>query len=206
MKKYLLLLFMLVLVMQTGFAQQIDSIFADMPENIVPGLSETDKSLLLDNTAPKTVPSVFGEIERIAFKDDFLKIRTSEKGVTQLKLLKMDGGDFVICVVKTICAPACDSDIRFFSTDWKELKKEKFLPAVPANSFIEPKDENKTIGDYAWLLPDIYFVNATFIDGLDDLSMKLDLKNHTSADRFAEMEKAFNNNELLLRWNGRTFE
>ena len=47
MKKYLLLLFMLVLVMQTGIAQQIDSIFADMPENIVPGLSETDKSLLL---------------------------------------------------------------------------------------------------------------------------------------------------------------
>ena len=33
----------------------------------------------------------------------------------------------VVCLVSTACAPACDSSLRFYTTDWKPLADSQFI-------------------------------------------------------------------------------
>ena len=49
----------------------------------------------------------------------------------RMKLLSINDSTKVICVVATVCAPACDSHVKFYTTDWKELVASSYLPALP---------------------------------------------------------------------------
>lgn len=50
----------------------------------------------------------------------------------QMKLLATSDTTQVICTVSTACAPVCDSNIQFYTTDWKELPISDFITAMPA--------------------------------------------------------------------------
>lgn len=58
-----------------------------------------------------------------------------------MKLLATSDTTQVICTVSTACAPVCDSNIQFYTTDWKELPISDFITAMPAmDDFFETPD------------------------------------------------------------------
>jgi hypothetical protein len=45
----------------------------------------------------------------------------------------------VVCVVRTVCATACDSEVSFYSTDWQRLSTADYLPSLPeVKDFFSP--------------------------------------------------------------------
>ena len=53
----------------------------------------------------------------------------------------------MICVVTTVCGPACDSEVRFYNTDWQQLAKEDFIQLPSVGAFYLPVD---TLTDEAY--------------------------------------------------------
>src|SRR5690554_1249719 len=83
MKKYILSLFLYTsLAIQS---QTIGDIFKFMPENMLPGVSEGNKTMLIVDSTNTTVPYIFGEIKKVSHNSNYLKIETSEIGTLQLK-------------------------------------------------------------------------------------------------------------------------
>lgn len=206
MNKSVIIIFILSVFFGNAFSQNINDVFADMPEDIIPGLSEDVKNVFLDDTSSTTVSSLFGEIKRTAHTADYLKLETSDKGTVQIKLLNQTAAAPIICVIKTVCAPACDSNIRFYSNEWEPLNKHDFLPDVEGSKMLAAANKEKLIEDYGWLLPDIYFISAEFVSGSDDLFLKLNLENYLSREQYNEMKQVFGNDELLLKWKNNKFE
>lgn len=50
---------------------------------------------------------------------DYIRMQMTPETTWQMKVLALNDTTNVICTVATACAPACDSSIRFYTTDWK---------------------------------------------------------------------------------------
>ena len=67
MKKYILTLILLVAFAtnkQTVYGQTINDIFKSMPAELLIGVSEGNKTMLIVDTANTTIPYIFGEIQK----------------------------------------------------------------------------------------------------------------------------------------------
>lgn len=109
-------------------AQNIRDIFGKMPEELLIGVSDNNKVLLTADTMAITIPYTMGEISKKHQSDTELLLQTSEVGTTQIKLLPVATDSTVVCVIKTVCSPYCDSHISFYSTSWQPLPTSDFMP------------------------------------------------------------------------------
>ncbi|MDO5523012.1 MAG: DUF3256 family protein [Bacteroidia bacterium] len=204
MKKTLLLL--LIFVSASAFSQKIDDVFKSMPNHIVPGLTDGNRTMFLVDTGQTAIPYPLGEIQKLAYSPDFLKIRTSEIGFTQIKLLPLVNNTQIICVIKTVCGNACDSHINFYSTEWVELNADTLLPYISAESFFDSSKKNSDNYKFAVSLPDIYPISAEFENGSNSLTFKLDLEKYLSAEQRAEIEPFIKTETITLNWDKTSFK
>ena len=203
MKKALVYIFLFISV--TLSAQNIGDIFKQMPTNMLPGFTEANKTMLLVDTGKTVVPYALGEIEKQVQTNDFLKLKTSAVGTIQLKLLPIAEDSSIICVIRTVCAKACDSYIAFFSTDWKELDKNNFLPTISKEIFFDSSQKNSDKYKYAVSLSDISPISAEFVNEQEDLTLKLNIEVCLSKDDFEEAKPFLKNESLVLKWNNNRF-
>ena len=82
-----------------------------------------------------------GESEMTELNKDYIRIQMSPQSTWQMKLLAVNDSTQVICTVSTACAPACDSSIQFYTTDWKELPLSDFITGLPVmDDFLNTPD------------------------------------------------------------------
>ena len=203
MKKIVTVLF--IFIVTSAFPQKIDDVFKTMPNSILPGLSDGNRTMLLVDTGKTVIPYSLGEIEKLAYAPDFLKIKTSGIGSTQLKLLPLINDTQIICVIRTVCGKACDSNIRFYSTDWKELEAKTLLSHISAASFFDSSKKDSENYKFALSLPDIYPVSAEFENGSNALTLKLDLEGYLSDEQLAEVKPFIKSETITLNWNNISF-
>lgn len=144
MRKVLLIV-VSVLCGISASAQNMKSVFIAMPDSITPLLTKVNKEDcvdFLDSNMKAEVKNRFdGTAEMKVLTDDYTLIQTSEVGTLEMKLLPVNDSTKVVCMVKTVCASACDSEIRFYTSDWKqELDKKGYLQWPDAGTFFLPKD------------------------------------------------------------------
>lgn len=121
-------------------AQDMKSVFIAMPDSIAPLLTQVNKEDcvdFLDSNMKAEVTNRFGnKAELKVLTDDYALMQTSSVGTLELKLLPVNDSIQVICMVKTMCASACDSRVRFYASDWsKELPVSEFLQYPSADVF-----------------------------------------------------------------------
>ena len=126
-------------------AQNMKSVFIAMPDSITPLLTKVNKEDcvdFLDSNMKAEVKNRFdGTAEMKVLTEDYTLMQTSETGTLEMKLLPVNDSTKVICMVKTVCASACDSDIRFYASDWsKDLDVTSFLQRPSADVFFLPND------------------------------------------------------------------
>ena len=144
MKGRLLLIAVLFCAMPL-FAQNMKSVFIAMPDSIIPLLTQVNKEDcvdFLDSNMKAEVTNRFGgKAEMKVLTDDYVLMQTAPGSTLEMKLLPVNDSTKVVCMVKTVCASACDSGIRFYASDWsKELSKDDFLQQPDAESFYLPND------------------------------------------------------------------
>lgn len=144
MKKNILLMFLCFSAL-SAFAQNMKTVFVAMPDSMTPLLTKVNKEDFidfLDSNMKAEVKNRFdGTAEMKVLTEDYTLVQTSEVGTLEMKLLPVNDSTKVICMVKTVCAAACDSEIRFYTSDWKEeLNAQAFLSKPEGNDFFAPND------------------------------------------------------------------
>ena len=144
MKGRLLLIAVLFCAMPL-FAQNMKSVFIAMPDSIAPLLSQVNKEDcvdFLDSNMKAEVTNRFGgKAEMKVLTGDYVLMQTTPGSTLEMKLLPVNDSTKVVCMVKTVCASACDSEIRFYASDWsKELSKDDFLQQPDVEAFYLPQD------------------------------------------------------------------
>ena len=127
------------------FAQDMKVVFVSMPDSILPLLTKVNKEDCVDFLAcdmKAEVKNRFGRTTELkVLTDEYLFLQTTPNSSMELRLFPVNDSTKVICMVKTVCASACDSEIHFYTSDWKEeLSAKEFLQKPNAEAFYLPQD------------------------------------------------------------------
>ncbi len=204
--KKIFFLFISAILYSNAYTQNINNVFKNMPEHIIPGFSEDNRTMLLVDSGTTVIPYSLGKIEKVNHTSDNLKLKTSNAGTTQIKLLPTTDNSFVVCVIKTVCSKACDSNISFYDSEWQQVETKQYLPDLSPEIFFNAESKSSEKYNFAVSLPDIYPVWAEFVDNSNDLAVTLDYKNYLSEEQLPDIEPYIKNQTYILRWDKHSFK
>lgn len=153
MKKFNILLLLFFVGIQVLQAQEAKTCFVNMPDSLSPLLSSVNRADFVDFLESKmkaeVTNSFSGKSEMEALSSDYIRVKMTEQSSWQMKLLPVNDSTKVICTVSTVCAPACDSHINFYTTDWKELPSSSYLQALPViDDFVVATPDSVDVYEY----------------------------------------------------------
>lgn len=126
-------------------AQNMKSVFIAMPDSITPLLTQVNKEDCVDfldsNMKAEVTTRFGGTAEMKVLTDDYVFMQTTPNSSLEMKLLPVNDSVKVVCMVKTVCASACDSEVHFYSSDWKETwPAPNFVQKPEPEAFYLPDD------------------------------------------------------------------
>lgn len=136
-------------------AQSLRECWLNMPDSVMPTIGKSQRLELvelLDMGVKAEVKNLFGEdcvLDTISC--DFLQLSSSPSSVFQVKLLPMDSTkDSLLCVVKTFMGTEKESELHFYTRQWKEMGKESFMDAsmMDASSYFSSKPDSMELERY----------------------------------------------------------
>ncbi len=133
-------------------ARTMTDFFVDMPDSLMPMLSQNARKDLIDfyrSGMKPILPNEWSANSQLTKVDDaLLELSEDSHGdvSTTMTLLSLKGRDTVICMVRTIKCPQPDSEIFFYSTSWKQLATQQYI-TLPTEKETQPAAENSLV-DY----------------------------------------------------------
>ena len=205
MKKILLAIILLPITIYIS-AQDIKSIILSMPESIVYGLEASEKNLLaarLEDTTKLTVDrGRLGQITRLAFSPDFVSFKTSDAGTVEIKLLPLINDSQIICVIRTVCAGACDSQLQFYTTKWIPIKQGDLFPKKDKDWFIRSDvDKNSEEFKNAYAALDMNPIKMSLSPEDTSLSVYYDIKEYLSEEDYKKIGPFLLENPKIFYWD-----
>jgi hypothetical protein len=194
MKKELLVLFMIFSIVSLP-AQEIKKLFITMPDTLVPLLTPVNRADFVDFLESNMRAQVKNKFENLSemtdLTSDYIRLQMTSRSTLQMKLFVINDTTKVICIVSTACAPECDSYIRFFATDWKELPVQDYLTLLPKpDDFFLPPDSTYT-GEYGY---------DSMRTQMDMVLLKADLSKTDTTLSFTFTTPPYMGEETLNEW------
>lgn len=186
-------------------AQQMRTIFTEMPDSIIPLLTHSNRADCVDFLDAKMRARVTnrldGHSELLQLTPDYLKMKLTAHTFLQMKLLPRSSGDTIICMVNTVCAEANDSRVRFYTKEWQEITPATKMFRKPlTREFFAAGDSLEKILKIA----DIFLVELTLSP--ENATMQA---NYTMPAYMTSSDSAFVTKSMRpinYRWTGKTFE
>ncbi len=206
MTKKLILILTLTLATMAN-AQTMGEMFVSMPDSIMPLLTQTSKRDMLDFLANGMDARVHNQLgEEVTLKhltDSYLFLEMSEKSRVEMKLLFTTDSIGILAFVRTVEGPGADSHVKFFDTEWRQLKWME-LPHPSIEEFFSPApDSIAEDTHYAQLsLADLCLIEVSASPDEPTFEITLNI------DELAEKEKDAAIclvHPLLYFWDGATF-
>ena len=158
----------------SAVAQDMKSVFVSMPDSIAPLLTKVNKEDcidFLDSGMKAEVRNRFNNVaEMKVLTEDYVLMQTTAHSSLEMKLLPVNDSTKIVCMVKTVCASACDSEIHFYASDWsKEWPAKEYIQLPDSDVFFAPVDS--ITEDYAQIrqMADICLLKASL--SKDDASV-----------------------------------
>lgn len=121
-------------------AQDMATLFANMPDPMLPQLEHAWRKDLIDlyragkEARLKNTMNGYSTLQKLTA--DYLLLQVTGRSTTEIKRLPLVNGTYVICLVETVSAPVADSRVRFFTTDWQPLADHGLFTPYPAEAFL----------------------------------------------------------------------
>lgn len=120
-------------------AQDMRTLLVAMPDSILPLLTKNNRMDCVDFVDSKMKAEVknrLGEVSELkVLTKDYLLLQMTSQSTVEMKLLSVNDSAKVVCVVRTVCAPVCDSAVEFYDISWKRLKTADYIACPPVDSF-----------------------------------------------------------------------
>lgn len=190
-------------------AQEAKNLFANMPDSLCPLLTSVNRADCIDFLESKMKAEVenrFGaKSEMTELSKDYIRIQMTAQNTWQMKLLPLQDSINVICVVSTACAPACDSNITFYTADWKEISGTQFITLPALEDFLLSPDTASVYAfDEASRAADLLLMKADFNKGNTELTITLTTPDYMNSEA-AEKIKPFLRSPLIYQWRNGAF-
>ncbi|MGN8991445.1 MULTISPECIES: DUF3256 family protein [Bacteroides] len=152
-KKLVVFLFAVCMGIGSLSAQSAKTCFTNMPDSLSPLLTAVNRADFIDFLESKMKAEITnrfgGKSEMTELTPDYICVQVTPQSTWQMKLLSVNDSTRLICTVSTVCAPACDSHIKFYTTDWKELPSAPYLASLPGmDDFIMPASDTIDVYRY----------------------------------------------------------
>lgn len=184
-----------------GVAQEAKTLFIHMPDSLSPLLTAVNRADCIDFLESKMKAQVdnrFGrKSEMTELSKDYIRVQMSPQSDWQMKLLATSDSTQVICTVSTACAPACDSSLRFFTTDWRELPTSDFIALPSMDDYFEASDSAGYA--HARVQADMLLVKADFSQKDDVLTFTFTTPDYLEKET-AEKLKPFLCRPIIYTW------
>lgn len=211
MKRILLTILIASTTLASVSAQGIRDVLLTMPDGIIQGLDAVGREELVANTNDTVSVSVkrgqFGTAIRNAISADYIEIQTSEAGTTQIKLLPLINNTQIICVVKTVCAKVCDSQMQFYTTSWMPIPQDGLFPMMDKGWFIKA-DVDKNSQDFrnAYAALDMNPMKISLSPADGTLTVTYEIEKYLSEDDYKKIEPYLTKEPKVFSWDKSTFK
>lgn len=206
MKKNILILVSLVLTLFTAQAQEAKTLFVNMPDSITPLLTSINRADCIDFIESNMKAQVQNRFDKTSqmtvLGKDYISIQMTPATTWQMKVLTVGESTKLVCVVSTACGSACDSDIQFYTTDWKLVPASTYLTLPTMDDFfIAPSDEVTREYNLLRNRADMLLMRADFSTESDNLTITLTTTDYMDKEA-AEKLKPFLRRPLVYNWTG----
>ena len=190
-------------------AQEAKTLFVNIPDSLTPLLTKVNREDCIDFLESKMKAQVenrFGKkSEMTELGTDYVRMQMSPQTSWQMKVLALSYTTKVGCLVSTACAPACDSSLRFYTTDWKPLADSQFISLPVMSDFLSTPDST-TIYDFdeARRSADMLLMKADFSKDNSELTLTLTTPDYMAKET-AEKLKPFLRRPIVYHWKNGVF-
>lgn len=190
-------------------AQEAKTLFVNMPDSLSPLLTKVNREDCIDFLESKMKAQVenrFGKkSEMTDLGKDYIRMQMSAQSTWQMKVLALNDSTNVICTVSTVCAPACDSSIHFYTDDWKPLTTSLFITLPLMDDFLNAPDSAGVYEfDEARRSADMLLMKADFNKENTELTLTLTTPDYMSKET-AEKLKPFLRRPVVYHWKNGAF-
>ena len=201
---------MMCLCMASLVAQDMKTVFISMPDSIIPLLTKVNREDcvdFLDSNMKAQVKNRFdNQAELKTLTEDYLQMQITEVSTLEMKLLPLNDSVKVICLVKTLCASACDSEVRFYTTDWQETDASKYLRFPSEEAFYLPKDSvddaYQTIREKA----DMYLLRLSLMSDKPALSLEYTTPSYLNKEDREKLMPYLRKEPIVYEWKDGKFQ
>ena len=202
---------LLILLVNCSFAiahsENITNIFTSMPDSLLTMLTEKNRRDMLDfyqNHMEAKVRNRLNDYARLdTLTDTYLRLSMSRVSTLEMKLLQTEDSVPVICLVRTVAAPAHDSEVEFYNQAWQRLQWLQLPTPATHDYFTEAPDSVRRDLDLAQRsVDDLRLVEVTVDPDAPVFTLRI------STDEMEQEEKKLARRyvrALRYRWNGREF-
>jgi len=125
MRRILTVLIISILALAPVKAEDLRTLFVNMPDSIMPTLTRSDRMDFMDymdsGMKARVRNKLGGESVMTAFSENSLTIMTSQSGRLEMALFPLKKGNCLVCIIKTVTARFDDSRITFYDQDWNPV-------------------------------------------------------------------------------------
>ena len=209
MKKHIIIA-LLCLMVQAGYAQKMRDVFVAMPDSVMPYLTKVNKADCIDFIDSKMRAIVKNRLdnqcEMTRLTDDYTQMKLSKGYILEMKLLPVNDSTKIICMIRTLGDSLKQfSNIHFFTSDWKqELKRDKYITLPKLSEYMAQRPDTISEEKYDRLTEkiDIFLQSAAF-DNDGNLAFTLNIGEMNRDDR--NEVSPFVKNPLTYNWRNNAF-
>lgn len=194
-----------ILSISSAFAQDMKSVFISMPDSIAPLLTKVNKEDCVDFLAydmKAEVKNRFGGVTELkVLTDDYLFLQTTANSSMEMKLLPVNDSTKVVCMIKTVCSSACDSEVHFYSSDWKQkLMTTDYLSKPEGDLFFLPVDSSDE--EYALIRKEanVHLLKASLSKEDVSLTFIYTTPDYLNKENKEKLEPYLRKEPVVLKW------
>lgn len=204
-----ILLLMLTAPLQ---AQRVKDMWISMPDSLIPYLNKSMRIELVDFVNMKVKAEVKNLLGEESVMDtltaNYLSVTLNEAATVQMRMLPLQNGDSIMCMVRSSHGPACDSELSFWSKNWQRIEQKGFISGAEAPQslrdrlFVKPDTMTEARFKELSEMIEPFLVCASLSPIDNSLTLKVSLPMLSADDKKAVKAILM---QRKLNWNGETF-
>lgn len=191
-------------------AQDMKKVFIAMPDSLTPLLTKVNKEDCIDFLASNMKAEIKNRFDKSSemkvLTEDYLQMQMTENSTLEMKLFPVNDSVKIVCMVKTVCSSACDSEIRFYDTSWKkEFPKSDYLQLPAPQTFYLPTDTVSSEVELIKRKADMHVMKAVLSKDDSSLSFIYTTPEYLNQEDREKLSPYLRKEAVVYRWKDGKF-
>jgi hypothetical protein len=206
-RRILTILLICVAASGSAYAEDLRTLFLNMPDSIMPTLTRSDRMDFLDfkdiGMKARATNKLGGESVMTELSERMLSVTTSGSGKVDMVLLPCKNGSNLICIIKTVTARYDDSRLEFYNEDWTPVDAKKLIKLPRFDDYLTREALRQDSLSYFKKLSILRLQSITAVENaLEFRYTSLDYIGE-DADRYRSWIKS---DPIIYTWTGKRFK